>query len=51
MDTAHNVASLVEEYRTLFAEADAYPPDSLEATRIRETEWTPEAAAHLLRPA
>jgi hypothetical protein len=49
MDTADNVAGLAEEYRTLFEEADSESSDSLEETLTRDAEWTPEAAAHLLR--
>lgn len=49
MNTAENVAGLVDEYRTLFEDADVSLPDSLETVLIRDTEWTPEAAEHLLR--
>jgi len=51
MDIAENVAGLVEEYRTLLAEADSEASDSLEAILTQEADWTPEAAAHLLRVA
>jgi hypothetical protein len=49
MDTVENIAGLVEEYRALLEEADGGPPESLETTLTREADWTPEAAAHLLR--
>jgi len=49
MNTAENVAGLVEEYRTLFEDADVGSSDSLETVLVRDAEWTPEAAAHLLR--
>jgi hypothetical protein len=49
VSNAENVAGLVEEYRTLFEEADSASFDSLEDTLVRAAEWTPEAAAHLLR--
>lgn len=40
---------LVEEYQTLFADADIDSQESLETTLVRGADWTPEAAAHLLR--
>jgi hypothetical protein len=49
MVTAENVSGLVEEYRALFADADTDSQESLETTLVREAEWTPEAAEHLLR--
>jgi hypothetical protein len=49
MNDAEKVTALVGEYRTLFAEVDSHSPDSLKRVLVREGEWTPEAAAHLLR--
>jgi len=49
MNAAENVAGLVGEYRTLFEEAQGNSPDALEETLVQKAEWTPEAAAHLLR--
>lgn len=49
MYTAENVAGLVEEYRTLFEEADSNSSDSLEEVLMDNAEWTAEAAEHLLR--
>ena len=49
MDNAEKLTALVEEYRTLFEEADSGSSDSLKRVLVREAEWTPEAAAHLLR--
>jgi hypothetical protein len=49
MNAVENVAGLVEEYRTLFEEAESNSPDGLEETLVHKAEWTPEAAAHLLR--
>lgn len=49
MNTAENVAGLVEEYHALFEGANGSSSDTLEETLIRDAEWTPEAAAHLLR--
>lgn len=49
MNAAQNVADLVEEYDTLFQEVRGRSTDSLERKLVRDAEWTPEAAAHLLR--
>jgi hypothetical protein len=49
MDTAERIAGLVEEYDTLFQEVRARSADSLERKLVRDAEWTPEAAEHLLR--
>ncbi len=49
MNTAENVAGLVEEYHALFEGANGSSSDALEETLVRDAEWTPEAAAHLLR--
>jgi hypothetical protein len=49
MNAAENVAGLVEEYDTLFQEARGRSADSLERKLVRDAEWTPQAAEHLLR--
>lgn len=49
MNAAENIGGLVDEYQTLFADADANSEELLETTLVHEAEWTPEAAAHLLR--
>ena len=49
MDAKQNVAELVEEYRTLFQEVRSRSANSLERKLVRDAEWTPEAAEHLLR--
>jgi len=49
MNAAENVAGLVEEYRTLFEEAQSDLADVLEETLIDKAEWTAAAAEHLLR--
>jgi hypothetical protein len=49
MSTPQDVTKLVEEYRDLFEGADADAPDSLEDALMHGAEWTPEAAAHLVR--
>lgn len=49
MNAAQNVADLVEEYDTLFQEVRGRSTDSLERKLVRDADWTPEAAAHLLR--
>ena len=49
MNTTGNVTSLAEEYRVLFEGVDSDAPDSVEGALTHEAEWTPEAAAHLLR--
>ncbi len=48
MKTPENVAPLVEEYRTLFAESDASTLDSLELILVNQADWTTEAASHLI---
>jgi len=47
MNTPENVGSLVEEYRVILENADS--PDSLEGALIREGDWSPQAATHLLK--
>jgi hypothetical protein len=49
MRTPENVASRVEEYRTLFSDATDESPESIEHVLATEAEWTPEAASHLVR--
>ncbi len=49
MDDTEKLAALVDEYRTLFEEVDRNSSNSLKRALVREAEWTPEAAAHLLR--
>ncbi len=49
MDTPENVAGLVDEYRTLFEEADSSSSDALETALVDDAEWTPEADGHLLQ--
>jgi hypothetical protein len=49
MDDAEKITALVDEYRTLFGEVDSKSSGSLKRVLVREAEWTPEAAAHLLR--
>lgn len=49
MNTTEDIDGLVDEYRTLFADADADSQESLETTLVHEAEWTSEAAEHLLR--
>ena len=47
MNTPDNVGSLVEEYRGILEKTDS--PDSLEGALIREGDWSPQAATHLLK--
>ncbi len=49
MATTQNIGGLVEEYQTLFADADIDSQESLESVLVRDAEWTPQAAEHLLR--
>lgn len=49
MNTMENVGGLVEEYETLFADADTDSHKSLETVLVDDAEWTPQAAEHLLR--
>lgn len=49
MDDAEKLTALVEEYGTLFGEVNSHSFDSLKRVLVREAEWTPQAAAHLLR--
>jgi len=49
MDTAENVAGLVDEYRTLSEEVGSSSSDVLETALVNEAEWTPEATGHLLQ--
>ena len=49
MNAAENVTALVDEYQTLFEEADSSSSDSLEGVLVNEGEWTPEAAGYLLQ--
>jgi hypothetical protein len=44
-----DIGGLVDEYQTLFADADIDSQESLEAALVREADWTPEAAEHLLQ--
>lgn len=47
MNTLDNVGSLVEEYRGILEKTDSL--DSLEGALIREGDWSPQAATHLLK--
>ena len=47
MNTPENVSSLVEEYRVILENTDSL--DSLEGALIREGDWSPQAATHLLK--
>jgi hypothetical protein len=47
MNTPDNVGSLVEEYRGILEKTDSQ--DSLEGALIREGDWSPQAATHLLK--
>jgi hypothetical protein len=56
MDTPENVEALVEEYRVLLKEAVHVSPayfdwksDKVEDVLIRDCEWSPKAAGHLLQ--
>jgi hypothetical protein len=49
MNDAEKITTLIDEYRTLFGEVDNRSCRSLKRVLVREAEWTPEAAAHLLR--
>ena len=44
-----DVSALVEEYRTLFEDSSGGLSDFLEDTMIRQAEWSPQAASHLLQ--
>jgi len=46
---AESVSGLVAEYRGLLAGQGATEPATLEQTLVRDAEWTPRAAAHLVR--
>jgi hypothetical protein len=48
MDAREDVAGLVEEYRTLFGESETSTPDSIKRVLIKQADWTPEAASHLI---
>jgi len=48
MNTAENVAGLVDDYRSLFEDVNDDSSESIEGVLTREAEWKPEAAAHLL---
>ena len=55
MDTPENVKALVEEYRVLLKEAVhassarfEYKTDEVEDVLIRDCEWSPSAAEHLM---
>ncbi len=47
MNTPDNVGSLVEEYSVILENTDSL--DSLEGALIREGDWSPQAATHLLK--
>lgn len=53
MKTDENVTALVDEYRSFFEQAaQSHPntlPQELEKLLVRDSEWTPIAAEHLLR--
>ena len=53
METDENVTALVEEYRGLLEQAAQDHPNTLsqelENLLVRDCEWTPSAAEHLLR--
>jgi hypothetical protein len=49
MDTNESTTTLVEEYSALLQGLEHAAPDSIERVLTRDGEWTPEAAAHLLR--
>ncbi len=48
MNTAENVSGLVEEYRVLLEGLDGDSSGDIEKALIRDGEWTPEAALHLV---
>ena len=47
MNTPENVGLLVEEYRAILENTDSL--NSLERALIREGDWSPQAATHLLK--
>jgi hypothetical protein len=49
MNTAENVSGLVDEYRTLLEGMNTDSSEAIEEMLTRKTEWTPEAASHLLQ--
>ena len=49
MQTLESVGSLVEEYRVILGGHDADRMESLEDVLIREGDWSPQAASHLLQ--
>ena len=48
MDMLENISTLVDDYRSLLRNADA-STESVEGVLIREGDWNPRAAEHLVR--
>ena len=49
MERMENVDSLVEEYRDILGGQSTGQIESLEEILVREGEWTPQAASHLVQ--
>jgi hypothetical protein len=49
LETKDNIMPLVDEYRVLFENASADSIASFEDLLIRNGDWSPNAASHLLR--
>ena len=49
MQDEDDVSGLVGEYCGLFEGMDRHQTDSLEQKLIRDAEWTPQAAEHLIQ--
>ena len=47
MNTTDNIDPLVEEYRVILENTDSF--ELLERALIREGDWSPQAAMHLLK--
>ncbi len=49
MESLANVSSLVDEYRSIIEVGSSVPTESLEDLLVREADWSPRAASHLLQ--
>jgi len=49
LESLENVGSLVDEYRTLIGATSADPKHSFEDLLVRQGDWSPRAAYHLLQ--
>ena len=49
METQENVSLLLDEYRLLLKDLDADTAELLEEALVRDADWTPQAAEHLIQ--